>query len=97
CQHVIALAHKAGVPVLVDPARISDYSKYRGATAITPNRNEAELATGMQTDGDAAPEANGRVAAALMERLELEAVVLTLDRHGALLLERGGNGEPGQP
>jgi D-beta-D-heptose 7-phosphate kinase / D-beta-D-heptose 1-phosphate adenosyltransferase len=90
CRAVITAAKRAGVPVLVDPARISDYSKYRGATAITPNRNEAELATGRTTDGDGSPAGNAQVARALLEALELQAVVLTLDRHGALLLEHGG-------
>ena len=36
CQGLIKLAKRAGVPVLVDPAAIEDYSKYRGATCITP-------------------------------------------------------------
>src|SRR5262245_25082846 len=49
CQHVIGAARAAGKPVFVDPARGADYAKYRGATAITPNRTEAELATGIQT------------------------------------------------
>ncbi len=41
CRGLIALARKMGVPILVDPAAISDYSKYRGVTCITPNRPEA--------------------------------------------------------
>lgn len=90
CQGVIALSRRAGKPVFVDPARLTDYSKYRGASAITPNRTEAETATGLATHGQAAPEHNLRLAEALLERLDLDAVVLTLDRHGALLLERGG-------
>jgi D-beta-D-heptose 7-phosphate kinase / D-beta-D-heptose 1-phosphate adenosyltransferase len=88
CQAVIRAARAAGIPVLVDPARIADYSKYAGATAITPNRNEAELATGCPTDGQACPEHNARLARILLDTLDLQAVVLTLDRHGALLLER---------
>lgn len=92
CAALVERCRRAGVPLLVDPARIEDYGKYRGATAITPNRTEAELATGMETDGEGDGGHNGRLAAALMEALELEAVVLTLDRHGALLLERGREG-----
>ncbi len=91
CGAVISKARAAGVPVLVDPARVRDYSKYRGATAITPNRTEAELATGLKTDGEARPDHNAQLAVALMELLEAEAVVLTLDRHGALLLESRGD------
>lgn len=90
CRAVIDLARRKGKPVFVDPARGVDYAKYRGCTAITPNRTEAEEATGQRTDADASPEHNARLARTLMERLECEAVVLTLDKHGALLLERGG-------
>lgn len=90
CQAVIERARQAGVPVFVDPARIEDYAKYRHATAITPNRTEAETATGMTTHSDAAADHNARLAHDLMARLDLEAVVLTLDKHGALLLERDG-------
>jgi D-beta-D-heptose 7-phosphate kinase/D-beta-D-heptose 1-phosphate adenosyltransferase len=87
---VIAACRRAGVPVLVDPAKLSDYSKYKGATAITPNRTEAEFATGLKTDHEADPAHNAQLAERLMRDLDLEAVVLTLDKHGALLLERGG-------
>lgn len=90
CRRVIELARAHGKPVLVDPAKLTDYSKYRGCAGITPNRNEAELATGMKTHPGADPAHNGEVARALLDQLRSESVVLTLDRHGALLLERGG-------
>lgn len=41
----IGLANKHGIPVLVDP-RGRDFSKYRGATLVTPNRQELADATG---------------------------------------------------
>jgi D-beta-D-heptose 7-phosphate kinase / D-beta-D-heptose 1-phosphate adenosyltransferase len=88
CQAVIAAAKRANKPVFVDPAKIADYSKYRGASAITPNRQEAELAAGMKTDGDASVQHNSKVAKVLLDQLDLEAAVLTLDRHGALLLAK---------
>lgn len=91
CQGVIAAAKRAGKPVFIDPAKIADYSKYRGATAITPNRQEAELAAGMKMDGDAPVAHNAAVAKKLLDELELEAVTLTLDRQGALLLTREGS------
>ena len=37
-----------GIPVIVDPRRSEDFSIYRGATALTPNRHETEVATGMR-------------------------------------------------
>jgi D-beta-D-heptose 7-phosphate kinase / D-beta-D-heptose 1-phosphate adenosyltransferase len=90
CRAVIDAARRVGKPVFVDPARGVDYGKYRGCTAITPNRTEAEDATGLRTDAEASLEHNARLAHQLMDRLECEAVVLTLDKHGALLLERAG-------
>jgi D-beta-D-heptose 7-phosphate kinase/D-beta-D-heptose 1-phosphate adenosyltransferase len=87
CQELIAAARAAKVPVFVDPAAIRNYSRYRGATTITPNRTEAHLATAMPTE---TPKQLHAVALKLLEELQLEAVVLTLDKSGALLLERGG-------
>ncbi|MHC5112847.1 MAG: PfkB family carbohydrate kinase [Planctomycetota bacterium] len=91
CRRVIDACRERGRPVLIDPAAIEDYGKYRGATAITPNRSEAELATGLDTPIDASQVHNAGLAAALGRALDLDAVVLTLDRHGALLEERGGD------
>lgn len=88
CQHVITRSKAAGRPVFVDPARGVDYRKYRGATAITPNRTEAEVAVGAKTCEEATVEHNAGLAEKLLKDLELEAVVLTLDRHGALLVEK---------
>jgi len=88
CQEVIRLARQAGKPVFVDPARLESYARYRGATTITPNRTEAEVATGQRTHGEADIAHNAALARSLLASVELDAVVLTLDRHGALLLER---------
>lgn len=90
CQSVIAAAKRAGKPVFVDPAKLADYGRYAGATTITPNRTEAEFATGLTTHAGADPMHNATVAERLMKQLGLECCVLTLDKHGALLLERGG-------
>jgi D-beta-D-heptose 7-phosphate kinase/D-beta-D-heptose 1-phosphate adenosyltransferase len=89
---VIELARAKGVPVFVDPAAVRDYSKYRGCTTVTPNRNEAALAVSAALDrpaDDAPPEAYGPVARRLLDDLGLEAAVITLDKQGSLLLERG--------
>ena len=89
CQRLIERCRAPSKPFVVDPAAIGDYSKYRGATAITPNRSEAELATGLGTPIEASQIHNAGLAAKLLTDLQLEAVVLTLDRQGALLHERG--------
>ena len=77
-QEVIALAKRHGVRVMVDP-KGTDYSKYRGATAITPNRKEASEATGIAiTDEASLREAGFR----LREELELERAIITLSEEG---------------
>lgn len=90
CARIIAAARRQGVPVMVDPARGADFSKYAGATTMTPNRTEAELATGRTCDDSGDVAHNATLATTLRDSLRLEACVLTLDRHGALLLERSG-------
>ncbi len=44
CQGIITLAKSHGVRVLVDPKGV-DFSKYKGAYLLTPNKKEAMLAT----------------------------------------------------
>jgi D-beta-D-heptose 7-phosphate kinase/D-beta-D-heptose 1-phosphate adenosyltransferase len=50
-EQVIAAAHKAGIPTLVDP-KCKDYARYRGADLVTPNRKELAEATGLPTGDD---------------------------------------------
>lgn len=85
CREMIRLASQANKRVLVDPSLTRDYSKYTGATLITPNRNEASLAVGFEiTDVDIAAAA----AKKLIRALGIEAVVITLDKEGAYLLSK---------
>jgi len=88
CQGLIKLAKHLDIPVLVDPAAIDDYRKYRGATCITPNRFEAALATGQDAD-DADDASLIRMGRKLIRELKLDILVLTLDRQGLLLLHKG--------
>ena len=89
-QALFAKSRAAGVRVLADPIRSNDYSRYRGAHCMTPNRLEAQLATGM-TIGRA--EDAIKVGQALVESLELEAVLITLDRDGMALVRADGRAE----
>ena len=50
-SRLINLARGQNKPVIIDP-KGSDYSCYKGAMLITPNRKELEYATGMQTNTD---------------------------------------------
>ena len=84
---VVALSgacREAGVPVLVDP-KGSDFSKYRGASVITPNQSEFEAVVGVcATDEELVSQ--GRM---LLEQLDLEALLVTRSEKGMLLLEAG--------
>ncbi len=88
CRAAIDLARAHDVPLLVDPASRDDFARYRGCTSITPNRSEAERATGRRHAMTSAQQ-RLELAQELSQQLDCEAVVLTLDRDGALLLERG--------
>ncbi|MBN2136748.1 MAG: D-glycero-beta-D-manno-heptose 1-phosphate adenylyltransferase [Sedimentisphaerales bacterium] len=82
CAEMIELAARAKKKVLVDPAMNADYSKYTGATVITPNRKEASAAVGFDIE---TIESAKKAAETLLERLKLDAVVITLDKEGAYL------------
>lgn len=51
-RQAISLAERRSVPVFVDPKR-SDFSIYRGASVLKPNRRELEAATGLPVRSDA--------------------------------------------
>jgi D-beta-D-heptose 7-phosphate kinase/D-beta-D-heptose 1-phosphate adenosyltransferase len=80
---LIARAAAHGIPVFVDPARITDYARYRGATVLAPNRAEAELATGrkIRTAEDALAAAH-----ALRDLTACGTVLLKVDRDGMVLV-----------
>ena len=85
---MVAQAQRCGVKVLVDPARISNYERYRGADLLTPNREELSIAVGRRINSiDEVAEA----AAGLLESVEVPAMVVTLDRDGAMTVHRGGD------
>jgi D-beta-D-heptose 7-phosphate kinase/D-beta-D-heptose 1-phosphate adenosyltransferase len=78
---LIDMARAAGVPVLVDP-KGTDFSRYRGATLLTPNLHEFETVVGA-CHNEAELVARGTV---LMEALNLEALLITRGEHGMTLL-----------
>ncbi len=82
CQQLITLARKAGKKILVDPPVDSDYSKFSGATLITPNRKETSYAVGFEIETIADAE---KASLQLQEQLKLDTVVITLDTEGAYL------------
>lgn len=83
---VLAAARPGAVPVLVDP-KGTDFSRYRGATILTPNRKEAEAAAGIAIrDSDSL----GQAARLIMERAGLEHLLVTRSEEGMSLFSRSG-------
>lgn len=83
---VVAEARTQGKPVLIDPARLSDYRRYSGATVLTPNRGELFEAAGRPPGANGDLAAIAERAAALLAEVRAEALVVTLDRDGAILV-----------
>ena len=84
-ESLIALARSAGVPVLVDP-KGHDYTRYRGATLVTPNRSEMQEAVGRW---NSEAELTSR-AQRLRADLDLEALLVTRSEQGMTLFTDAG-------
>jgi len=84
-REIVPMARGLGKIVTVDPKR-DHFPFYKGVTAITPNRLEAEEATGIQlSDEEGLHEAGAR----LMARLKCDAVLITMGDQGMCLFEDG--------
>jgi rfaE bifunctional protein kinase chain/domain len=83
---MIELARRAGKPVLIDP-KGSDYSRYAGATVITPNRAELAQVIGTWTSEAQLHER----AQALREAHGLDALLLTRSEDGMSLFDAAGH------
>ena len=83
-----ALDHE--VPVLLDPARIADYERYRRATLVKPNRRETELVTGRAIHSPADALEAGRE---LVRKYGFQSVVVTLDGDGMVFVTADGLAE----
>ncbi|WP_461482054.1 bifunctional D-glycero-beta-D-manno-heptose-7-phosphate kinase/D-glycero-beta-D-manno-heptose 1-phosphate adenylyltransferase HldE [Porticoccus sp.] len=83
-QLFILSARAAGVPVLVDP-KGADFERYRGATLLTPNLAEFEAVVGECGSEQLLVEKGGE----LMDRLAIDALLITRSEHGMTLLRRG--------
>jgi len=82
---MIAHARQANIPVLIDP-KGSDYSRYRGATVLTPNRLELQHVIGAWHDEiDLQNKAHE-----LRRALNLEAILLTRSEEGMTLFDEQG-------
>jgi len=85
-EAVIPLARRQKKLITVDPKE-EHFELYRGVTALTPNRAEAEQAVGRELNTDADVRRAGEE---IVRRLECEALLMTLGEGGMSLFERGG-------
>ncbi len=84
-SQMIGAARAAGKTVLIDP-KGSDYSRYAGASCITPNRAELQQVIGDWTSEDDLR----HKAHALREQLQLDALLLTRSEEGMTLFDAQG-------
>jgi D-glycero-beta-D-manno-heptose-7-phosphate kinase len=83
-ERMIEAARAAGKPVLVDP-KGDDYSRYKGATLITPNRSEfREVAGRWKSEDDLTERAQK-----LRTELGLDALLITRSEEGMTLYREG--------
>ena len=81
-QTLIALCKEKNIPILVDP-KGNDFSKYAGASLITPNLSEFEEVAGQCADEDDLVEKAQQVCA----ENQLGALLVTRSEHGMSLIE----------
>jgi len=85
-QKLIALANEKAIPVLADP-KGTDYSKYRGATLLTPNKKEAKEATKIDIKDD---ESLYKAGIKLKNELNLKYSLITLSEDGIGIFDEKG-------
>jgi D-beta-D-heptose 7-phosphate kinase / D-beta-D-heptose 1-phosphate adenosyltransferase len=87
---LIQTCREQNVRVVADPIRSQDYSRYAGVHCMTPNRLEAGMASGtlIRTPAEAL-----EVGRTLVERLKMDAILVTLDRDGMALVRADGRSE----
>ncbi len=84
-EAMIELAREAGKPVLVDP-KGDDWTLYRGASVITPNRGEFRLVAGSwKTEEQLRDKAEE-----VRRRFDLQALLLTRSEDGMTLFDADG-------
>ena len=89
-EEVLRLAQKQNIPVIIDPKERNFFS-YKGATAVTPNLKEAGTPLGVTISDE---ESLLYVGNTLLERLALDALLITRGEDGMSLFETMDNAPP---
>ncbi len=85
-RSILTIARAANIPVLVDPIRAGDYSRYRGATLLKPTAMKPHRPPACRSHKSTMRASLHKVA----NDLELDQVVITLDRDGMLARDKSG-------
>ncbi|HTU23473.1 MAG TPA: D-glycero-beta-D-manno-heptose 1-phosphate adenylyltransferase [Gemmataceae bacterium] len=88
-ERLLEMAASREVSALVDPACLTDYRRYRGASLLIPNRREAEWATGWHIRSVSEALAAGQ---RLCQQCEISAALVKLGGDGIVLVECGWGG-----
>jgi len=83
---VIKAARSVGVAVIVDP-KSSDFSRYNGATLLTPNANEVHVGTLIEPKEYEQAIAAGR---RVLETTTIDSILITRAEKGMMLVRRDG-------
>jgi rfaE bifunctional protein kinase chain/domain len=84
-QEIITKATGNNIPIFVDPIRCS-WDRYDGVFCLTPNLSEFEEVSGFNTDGKISNIED--IAQMLINKHSLSAIVITLGKDGACLVEK---------
>ena len=91
-QELIKIAKQHSVKTLIDPKGL-DYSKYKGAYLLTPNKKEASEATGINITDDASL---AFAIKQLKEEYELDLSLITLSEQGVAIYDGALRNHPTQ-
>lgn len=83
-KDIINFANASKKPVIIDP-KGKDFTKYKNATLITPNKKEAESVLDMRILDEAALRIAGKK---LLSKFNTEAILITLGKDGMTLIEK---------
>ncbi|OIR02832.1 bifunctional protein HldE [mine drainage metagenome] len=86
CKAIIQQCKSLGIPVIADP-KGRDYSKYHGASALTPNKKETAEACNVAIHET---EALLKAAQALKEQLDLDFLAVTRGEEGISVIDAQG-------
>ncbi len=84
CQYIIAACKEANIAVIADP-KGQDYSKYKGVTALTPNKKETAEACGVSVNDTSALLSSAK---RLKDDLGLDFLAITRGDEGLTLLDK---------